>query len=68
MGKPVPVNLIVYSPKNPEGQRELAQRMADVHADAVQRRIKALNCPVQQKLRLLDAVEDVVKTQNGEQA
>ena len=60
--KMAPINLIVYYPKTDEGRLELAHRVAEVHANAVQRRIKELNCPNSQKLALLDAViEDARK-------
>lgn len=50
------INLIVYYPKTAEGHEELARRVADVHAAAVNQRLKSLNCPTSQKLELLDAV------------
>ena len=62
MGRSAPIHLIVYYPTTPEGRLELAQRVAEVHATAVQRRIKDLHCPNSQKLALLDAViEDARK-------
>lgn len=51
-----PVNVIVYYPKTEENKLELAMRVAEIHADAVNARIKGLNCPTAQKLQLLDAV------------
>ena len=62
-----PVNLIVYYPKNEEGQPELATRVSDVHSAAVTQRIKSLNCPTSQKLELLDAVIEAVKDRIREQ-
>lgn len=59
--KMAPVNVIVYYPKTEEGKEELARRVAEVHADAVVRRLKSLNCPNRQKLQLLDAVVDTVQ-------
>lgn len=56
MKKHGPVNVIFYYPKTEAGKEELARRVAEVHADAVIRRIKELNCPTSQKLDLLDAV------------
>lgn len=56
-----PVNAIFYGPKTEAGQAELARRVAQVHADAVTCRIKALTCPTAQKLELLDAVIDTAK-------
>lgn len=56
-----PINLIVYYPKTPEGQEELARRVSDVHESAVMQRINSLTCPASQKLLLLDAVIETVK-------
>ena len=61
-----PVNVIVYYPKTEEGKEELARRVADVHAAAVNQRLKSLNCPTSQKLALLDAVIDTRKKESGE--
>ena len=56
-----PVNVIFYHPKSESGKQELAKRVAEVHADAVTRRIKKLNCPTSKKLELLDAVISTAK-------
>ena len=65
--KMAPINLIVYYPKTEEGQEELARRVADVHANAVNQRLKSLNCPTNQKLDLLDAVIQTAKKNSREQ-
>ena len=54
--KSAPINVIVHYPKTIEGQRELAERVAGVHASFVNQHIKKLNCPSDQKVQLLDAV------------
>lgn len=46
---------------------ELARRVAEVHADAVNYKLKQLNCPTKQKLDLLDAVIHTVKQRSREQ-
>lgn len=51
-----PVNIILYTPQTTEGKEELSRRVARVHADAVNTRIKNLQCPEAQKQQLLDAV------------
>ena len=61
-----PVNVIVYYPKTPEGQEELAKRVADAHAMAVDQKLKSLNCPDSQKLELLDAIIRTVKERSME--
>ena len=54
--KSAPIHVIVHYPKTEEGKRELAERVAGVHADMVNQHIKKLNCPSEQKVQLLDAV------------
>ena len=56
-----PIQLIVYSPNTKEGAEILAKRAADVHAASVHQRLKALNCPADQKLELLNAVIETVR-------
>lgn len=59
--KSVPVNVIFYYPKTEEGQRELARRVAAIHANFVLQYIRKLNCPSWQKEQLLDAVIESAK-------
>ena len=54
--KCAPINIVVHYPKTEEGKRELARRVATVHADMVNEYLRKLNCPSEQKLKLLDAV------------
>lgn len=65
--KMAPINLIVYYPKTEEGKEELARRVSDVHAAAVNQRLKSLNCPTNQKLDLLEAVIETAKQKSREQ-
>lgn len=51
-----PIHVIVHPPAAQEGRRELAQRVAQAHADFVISTINRLDCPIQQKLELLQAV------------
>lgn len=60
--KMAPINLIMHYPKTEAGKKELAQRVSDVHASAVNHRLKELNCPTSQKLELLDAVIAAAKS------
>jgi len=62
-----PINLIVYYPRTEESRTELAKRVSEVHAAAVNRRIQALNCPAGQKLELLAAVIETAKERSREQ-
>lgn len=54
--KSVPIKIIVHEPKTEEGKRELAQRVAGIHADIVYHTMNQLHCPVEQKKKLLNAV------------
>ena len=56
MKKCVPINLILYYPKTEEGKRELAQRVADVHAETVKQTVSKRNCSSKQKEQLIDSV------------
>lgn len=66
MKKHGPVDVIFSFPKTDAGREELARRVAEVHADAVVRRIKELSCPTAQKLELLDAVIAAAKQRTGQ--
>ena len=50
-----------HGPTTEDGKRELAMRAAELHANAVIRRIQALNCSRRQKLALLDAIMEARK-------
>lgn len=63
-----PIHVIVYYPKTEAGKEELARRVFDVHATAVNQRLKSLNCPTSQKLELLDAVIETKKKESRERA
>lgn len=61
MRKSAPINIVVHYPTTEEGWRELKRRVASVHADAVMNSISKLNCPYQDKIRLLDAIIEDTK-------
>ena len=44
-----PVNVVFYFPATEPAKAELEQRVAQIHADAVSRRIGALHCAHHQK-------------------
>lgn len=60
------LNIVVHMPTSESGKRELAQRVSDVHASAVNHRLKSLNCPEQQKLALLNAIIQTKKENKKE--
>ena len=52
------MNVIVHTPGAPEGLRALRKQVAAVYAQAVVQYIEKLDCPEEQKLRLLRAVTE----------
>ena len=54
-------NIIVYLPQSSNGKNELARRVATVHADAVDSKLRKLNCPNKQKVKLLVELIDLSK-------
>lgn len=62
-----PLSVIMHYPTTEKGRLELANRMAEVHADAVCRRIRELTCPDEQKLQLLDTVIESAKQRAKQQ-
>lgn len=53
-------------PKTEAGQNELSHRVAAAHAAAVNQQLKSLKCPDSQKLLLLNAIIDTVKSNTRE--
>lgn len=67
--KSTKIHVIVHYPGTEAGKKELAKRVAGIHAETVSLCIKKLNCPSAQKEFLLDAViETVSNRKTGEQA
>lgn len=60
------VHIIIYYPTSANGKQELARRVSEVHASAINQRLKSLNCPTQQKLDLLDVIIDTAKERSKE--
>ena len=56
MRKAAPIKLRVYCPADEQGRQMLAQRVSEVHADVVKAGIEELECPLEQKLALVDAI------------
>ncbi len=59
------LGIIMYHPKIPEYQTELAKRVAQVHAQTILERVKTLSCPAEQKAKLIDTVKQIHKTEAG---
>ncbi|MCD8106182.1 MAG: hypothetical protein LUF35_14590 [Lachnospiraceae bacterium] len=67
--KSAEIHVVVHYPKTEAGKKELAKRVANIHAETVSQRIKKLNCPSAQKELLLDAViEAAANRKTGGQA
>lgn len=56
-----PIRIIVHSPQNEAGKKELARRVAELYADCVLGTIRGLDCSPEQKRELLQAVIDMRK-------
>lgn len=52
---------VVYYPDTDDGMSELQQQVAEVHAGAVVNHIMKLTCPLEQKLQLVQAIQDMMK-------
>lgn len=50
------MKIIVHYPETPEKQAQFDARVAKFHADYVAQYIEKLSCPIEQKLKLFDAV------------
>ena len=58
------MDVIVHHPRTPEQQVELERVVAKFRAEYILRHVERLNCPLQQKIALIDAVIDTIR--NGE--
>ena len=56
----ISLKIIVHYPETPEKQAEFDARVAKFHAEYVAQYIEKLNCPTEQKLKLLDAVANAI--------
>ena len=54
------MKIIVHYPETPEKQAQFDMRVAKFHAEYVAQYIEKLNCPTEQKLRLLDAIAQTI--------
>lgn len=58
------MEVIVHYPKQESDKQALRQKVSEVQAEAVAKYILRLTCPLEQKLKLLQAVQE--KTRNGQ--
>lgn len=54
------MEIIVHYPETPEKQSQFDIRVAKFHAEYVAQCIEKLNCPIEQKLKLLDAIVQTI--------
>lgn len=54
------IKIIVYYPETAEKQAQFDARVAKFYADYVVQYIEKLNCPTEQKRKLLDAVAQTI--------
>ena len=54
------IKIIVHYPETLEQQARLEARVAKYHAEYVAQYIEKLNCPIEQKLKLLEAVTQTI--------
>ncbi|MCI8714234.1 hypothetical protein AALA82_19695 [Oscillospiraceae bacterium 50-16] len=53
-------SIIIHYPEGQEAQKELAKKVADVHAQTVVEMVKAMPSPVEQKIRLINAIKNYI--------
>lgn len=54
------MEIIVYYPEMPEKQALFDARVVKLHVEYVVQYIKKLNCPTEQKLKLVDAIAETI--------
>jgi len=60
------IKIIVYYPETYEKQTLFDERVAKFHVEYVAQYIEKLNCPTEQKLKLLDAVAQTIMEKSEE--
>ena len=65
--KSAPITIVMHYPTTEEGKRELAERVAEVHADFVLNYVRKLQIPSWQKEKLIDAVIATAKERMKEE-
>lgn len=60
-----PIHMMIQMPETEEGKLALARKVAEIHAELIFGCIRKLDCPVEQKNRLLDAVITAVRNESS---
>lgn len=59
--------MIVHGLDTPEDREAVEKRIAKIHAQYVLQYVEKLNCPLEQKLKLIDAVAESCRRQAEEE-
>ena len=57
------MNILLHYPTSEQALAELPKQVAKIHAEAVGSFVDKLTCPKEQKLRLVEAVQEIAQTQ-----
>ena len=57
------LNILLHYPTSEQAFAELQKQVAKIHAEAVGSFVDKLTCPKEQKLRLVEAVQEIAQTQ-----
>ena len=60
--------MIVHYPSAEEDRQEIQKRLARIHAQFVLQYVEKLNCPLEQKRQLIDAVANTIREQAKEES
>ena len=56
------MDMVVHYPKAADKRNELSKSVAILYAESIVRYIEKLNCPAEQRLAIMDAILETVKT------
>lgn len=68
MPKNQPFKIVMHYPKSEEGMRQLTQRVAQAHADAVIHKVNGTRGSVREKIELMKAVNTAAKSERASPA
>ena len=68
MPKSQPLKIVMHYPKSEEGMRQLTQRVAQAHADAVIHKVNGTRGSVRERIELMKAVNNAAKSERASPA
>lgn len=68
MPKSQPFKIVMHYPKTEEGMRQLTQRVAQAHADAVIHKVNGTRGSVRERIELMKAVNNAAKNERASPA